>query len=67
MVKIMKKFKYTYSLLYKLPGDNAIQFLSIDTDVNGVYDMTSLIQQQIQKCNIPDDAQLISINLSNVN
>ena len=59
--------KYTYSLLYKQPGSHDIQFMSINTDVTFVADLMSLIHQQIQKSNIPVDAQLISINLSDVN
>lgn len=63
----MTKYKYTYSLLYKQPGSHDIQFLKIDTDITFVDDMLELIRQQIQKSNIPVDAQLISINLSDVN
>lgn len=63
----MKKYKYTYSLLYKQKGEKDIQFISINTDVTFVEDLMSLICQQIQNSNIPADAQLISINLSDVN
>lgn len=63
----MKKYKYTYSLLYKQKGDKDIQFMSINTDVTFVADLMSLFHQQIRNSNIPADAQLISINLSDVN
>ena len=35
----MKKHKYTYSVLYKLPGDPGIHFMTIDTDVNTISDI----------------------------
>lgn len=61
------KFKYRYSLLYKQPGDTSILFTTIETDVNNIFDMSLLIQQQINKGNIPKDSQFISINLSDFN
>lgn len=67
MVMSDSKFKYRYSLLYKQPGDASIQFLSIETDVNNVFDMSSLIHQQVKNGKIPMDAQFISINLSDFN
>lgn len=58
----MKKHKYTYSVLYKLPGDTGI-----NTDVNTISDISSLIEQQIRKGNISPNAIFVSMNLSNFN
>lgn len=63
----MKKHKYTYSVLYKLPGDTDIHFMSINTDVNTISDISSLMEQQIRQGNISPNAIFVSINLSDFN
>lgn len=63
----MKKHKYTYSVLYKLPGDTGIHFMSINTDVNTISDISSLMEQQIRNGNISPNAIFVSMNLSDFN
>jgi len=63
----MKKHKYTYSVLYRLPGDTGIHFMSINTDVNTISDISSLLNQEIRNGNISPNAIFVSINLSDFN
>lgn len=63
----MKKHKYTYSVLYRLPGDTGIHFMSINTDVNTISDISSLLNQEIKNGNISPNAIFVSMNLSDFN
>ena len=50
-----------------MPGNTGIHFMIINTDVNTISDISSLMEQQIRNGNISPNAIFVSMNLSDFN
>ena len=53
--------KVQYSIMYKLPGNFDLQFISLVTPVNNIHDFATLLHQQIRNGNIPVNANIVHV------
>lgn len=56
--------KVEYSIMLKHKGDPELFFVKLETPVRNIHDFCTMIQQQIRNGKIPNDADIVSIAVS---